>query len=202
MENFSNGYLDATVKAIHNFKAFDSQKNEIDYKDAIRLVVSQILDIQSSSGKILFAGNGGSAGITSHLALDFWKNGKVKALAFNDPSLLTALGNDIGYEYVFSKPIEVFGEENDVVFAISSSGNSQNILNAAKMGKQRKCFVVTLSGFSLDNKLIGLGDINFYVDSSSYGIVEVLHTLIIHNVLDQKLYEADKINIYNKNLPL
>lgn len=202
MENFSTSYLNATINSINSFKVFDSQKNELTYHDAISLVVSKIIDLQVHNGKILFAGNGGSAGITSHLALDFWKNGMVKALAFNDPSLLTALGNDLGYEYVFSKPIEVFGEENDVVFAISSSGNSQNILNAAKMGKERKCFVVTLSGFSTENKLIGLGDINFFVDSSSYGLVEVLHTLIIHNVLDQKLYESDKINIYNKNLPL
>ncbi len=201
MENFTPTYLSTTKNCIDNFAAFQNEQ-QINYEKAMSIVVEKIIAVQKNNGKILFAGNGGSAGITSHLALDFWKNGQVKAMAFNDPSLLTALGNDIGYENVFSKPIEVFAEENDIVIAISSSGNSQNIINAAKKGKEKNCFVVTLSGFSTDNKLIGIGDINFYVDSSSYGIVEVLHTLIIHNMLDEKLYTNDKINIYHKNMPL
>ena len=150
----------------------------------------------------MLVGNGGSAGITSHMALDFWKNGKVKALAFNDPSLLTALGNDIGYEFVFSKSVEMFGDKGDLLIAISSSGNSPNIINASIEARNKGCKVITLSGFSLDNKLIKLGDYNFYVDSYSYGIVEVLHTLMIHNLLDEKLYSIDNIDIHNKNTPI
>ena len=201
MNNFTPEYLSKTIKSIENFKAFKIE-DEIPYQKAVLEVVNEILIVQRDSKKIMLVGNGGSAGITSHMALDFWKNGKVKALAFNDPSLLTALGNDIGYEFVFSKSVEMFGDKGDLLIAISSSGNSPNIINASIEARNKGCKVITLSGFSLDNKLIKLGDYNFYVDSYSYGIVEVLHTLMIHNLLDEKLYSIDNIDIHNKNTPI
>lgn len=201
MNDFTLEYLSKTITCIEKFKAFKNE-TEISYSQAVSDVVEEISVLQQLSKKIMLVGNGGSAGITSHMALDFWKNSKVKAMAFNDSSLLTALGNDIGYEYVFSKSIEMFGDSGDLLIAISSSGNSPNILNAAIEAKKRKCKIITLSGFSNENSLIKLGDYNFYVESKSYGIVEVLHTLIIHNILDYKLYTLDKIDIHNKNTPL
>ena len=117
----------------------------------------------------------GSAAIASHMALDFWKNANVKAVAFNDASLLTALANDYSYAEVFSKSIEVFGDAGDALMAISASGNSQNIVNAAVSAKQKDIDVITFSGFSLDNKLKQQGAINFYVPSESYGLVETAH---------------------------
>lgn len=118
------------------------------------------------------------------MAIDFWKNGRIKATAFNDSSLLTCIANDYGYEYVFEKPIEMFADEGDVLFAISSSGNSKNILNGTDMAVKKNCAVITLSGFKEENPLRLKGVINFYVPSNIYGIVELVHQHICHLILD------------------
>jgi D-sedoheptulose 7-phosphate isomerase len=137
-----------------------------------------------AGNKIMFVGNGGSAGICSHLAIDFSKNGGLRAMAFNDPSALTCLGNDLGYENVFAKQIEFHGRAGDLLVAISSSGRSQNILNAAKAARAVNCMIVTFSGFTDDNDLRSAGDVNFFVRSKEYGFVEVAHLALCHAVLD------------------
>jgi D-sedoheptulose 7-phosphate isomerase len=83
----------------------------------------------------------------------------------------------------------MFADEGDIVIAISSSGNSENIINASKMAKEKGCFLVTMSGFENDNKLIKLGDINFYLDNCSYGIVEIGHSMISHFIIDKYIAE-------------
>lgn len=141
-------------------------------------------DAHDGGNKIIFIGNGGSAGISSHLAIDFSKNGGLRALAFNDASALTCLGNDLGYENVFAKQIEFHGRPGDLLIGISSSGRSSNILNAVKMARSRDIKVVTFSGFTPDNALRGVGDVNFFVASKEYGFVEVAHLALCHAVLD------------------
>jgi D-sedoheptulose 7-phosphate isomerase len=105
-------------------------------------------------------------------------------LAFNDPAFLTCLGNDLGFDQIFSKQIEMFAQPGDMLIAISSSGNSQNILNGALAAKKRGCWVMTLSGFTPDNLLRNLGDINVYVPSAEYGFVEITHLAVCHAMLD------------------
>ena len=140
---------------------------------------------QTSSGKkLIFIGNGASASISSHMATDYWKNGGMRAVTFNDPALLTCLSNDCGYENVFGKSIEMFADEGDVLIAISSSGKSENILNGVRAARDKGAKVVTLSGFSPDNPLRFTGDINFFVPSGDYGPVEVIHLSITHCILD------------------
>ena len=134
---------------------------------------------------VYFIGNGGSAGIASHMAADFMKNGGFKAMCFNDPALLTCLGNDLGYENVFSEPVRRFAQAGDLLFAISSSGRSSNIINAAMQANVSGMVVVTLSGFDRDNPLRKLGTINFYVPSHAYGVVEISHLAICHEILDR-----------------
>ncbi|MFN8310693.1 MAG: SIS domain-containing protein [Chitinophagales bacterium] len=179
-----------------------AENNHVSYAEGIERAVALVQKCQQEQKKIMLIGNGGSAGITSHMAIDFWKNGKVKATAFNDASLLTCLSNDYSYDEVFVKPIEMFGEPGDLLFAISSSGNSANIVNAAKAASAKGIHVVTFSGFQADNKLRAAGVINFFVPAFSYGFVEVLHNYIIHCILDAKLYCHDKVNIFHKNQPL
>tara|TARA_B100000315_G_C14481123_1_gene542960 strand:+ start:353 stop:931 length:579 start_codon:yes stop_codon:yes gene_type:complete len=137
-----------------------------------------------SDNKIMFIGNGASASISSHMATDFWKNGEIEALAFNDSSLLTCISNDYGYEHVFEKPIDMFAKKEDIVFAISSSGESENIVRGVNAARLNECRVITLSGFKSDNILSAMGDINFYVPSRKYGPVEVIHHSICHCILD------------------
>lgn len=149
--------------------------------DAVKIITSQI----ERGRKLVFIGNGGSASIASHMAIDFWKNGGMKAICFNDSAQLTCIGNDYGYEYVFEKPIRMFAGDGDVLVAISSSGRSQNILNAVGAAKEVSCKIITMSGFKVDNPLRNIGsDLNFYVPSLSYGIVEIAHLSLCHCMVD------------------
>ena len=105
------------------------------FDDAIRRVRAA----HAAGNTLIFIGNGGSAAIASHMAIDFTKNGGIRAVAMNDASALTCLSNDLGYERVFAKQIEMHARAGDVLIAISSSGNSENILCAWRGARQRLC---------------------------------------------------------------
>lgn len=137
--------------------------------------------------KLMFIGNGGSAGISSHCAIDYSKNGGMRSTAFNDGAALTCLGNDLGYENVFAKQVDLHARTGDALIAISSSGKSPNILNAVGVARERGCFILTLSGFGADNPLRRLGDQNYYVNSGEYGFVEITHLALIHAILDLEM---------------
>ena len=141
--------------------------------------------VEKTHKKVILVGNGGSAAIASHQAVDLWKNGGIRAVAFNDASLLTCIGNDYGYPFIFSKPIEMFADPGDLLIVISSSGKSVNILNSVEAGRKAGCSVIGLSGFDQGNPLSKLCDVNFYLSSHSYGIVEVGHLLLIHAFIDE-----------------
>ncbi|MDP2922724.1 MAG: SIS domain-containing protein [Candidatus Omnitrophota bacterium] len=168
-----------------------SKNKNVSLDKAITDIVNIIAACNVNENKVIFVGNGGSAAIASHTTTDFLKNAKIPAMAFSDVSLLTCLSNDLGYENVFKKPIEMLAKKDDIIFAISSSGSSQNILNAVNAAKNKGCFVVTLSGFKKNNPLRNLGDINFYVPSDSYGYVELSHSIICHCISD---YLIEKVN--------
>lgn len=159
-----------------------SQSLETGMEEAVKIVAEQ----GNKRKKIIFIGNGGSAAIASHQSVDYWKNGGMRAIAFNDTSLLTCIGNDYGYPFVFEKPIEMFADPGDVLIAISSSGKSDNILNGVKMAKKKGLIAITLSGFKPDNPLRSLGDINFYVPAptGAYGFVEIAHLALCHCIVD------------------
>lgn len=134
--------------------------------------------------RIIFIGNGGSAAIASHMAADWMKNGRMPTMCFNDASALTCISNDLGYENVFSLPLQYHARLGDVLFAISSSGESESVLNAVNWARENRLNVVTLSGFDPQNRLRGKGGVNFYVPSRSYGTVEISHLAILHGLLE------------------
>jgi len=202
IKKFVQQYSGQFEKLVNSFEVTGDFGKKISFADGIDEAVQMIRNIQEKNKKVMMVGNGGSAGIASHQAVDYWKNGGVRATAFNDSSLLTCISNDFSYAEVFSKPIEKFGDKGDAVFCISSSGGSKNILNAAEQAKKSGCSVVTFSGFKPDNPLRKMGDLNFFVPSFSYGYVEILHLFIIHAILDAKLYCVNKVDVFNKNLPL
>ena len=151
--------------------------------------VCSLIRLKADSGrKLMFIGNGASAAISSHMATDCWKNGGIRAVAFNDGPLLTCVSNDYGYKYVFEKPIEMFADNGDILFAISSSGKSENILKGVHAAKSKECNVITLSGFKDDNPLSVMGDYNFFVPSQHYGSVEIIHHAICHSILDSIIH--------------
>ena len=164
--------------------ASSASGHALDMADAVNDVMGLARGAHASGNKVIFVGNGGSAAIASHMATDYSKNGNVRSLALNDSSMLTCLGNDLGYERVFAKQIELHARPGDLVIAISSSGRSANIINAVAAARAAGCRVVTFSGFKPDNPLRGLGDINFYIASDRYGFVEIGHLTICHAILD------------------
>jgi D-sedoheptulose 7-phosphate isomerase len=161
-----------------------SSGTRMDFGDAVDWAMHRAQAVHAAGNKLIFVGNGGSAAIASHMATDYSKNGGVRSLALNDPSMLTCLGNDLGYDRVFAKQIELHAHEGDLVIAISSSGRSPNILNAVDAASAAGCSVITLSGFRRDNPLRGKGEVNFYIGSDRYGFVEIGHLTICHAVLD------------------
>jgi D-sedoheptulose 7-phosphate isomerase len=153
---------------------------EVAFDQAARFLCNATM----GDNKIIFIGNGGSAGIASHMAIDYSKNGGLRALAFNDAAALTCLGNDLGYDRVFEHQIQMHARAGDIVAAISSSGRSDNILRAVDAASRMGCRVITFSGFTPDNPLRGKGDVNFYLASDKYGFIEVGHLALIHALLD------------------
>lgn len=156
----------------------------IDRDAAVGEFIDQARATQADGGRVWFIGNGGSAAIASHMANDFTKNGGIRSAAVTDPSVLTCLANDFGYEQVYAKALEFQAGPRDGVVAISSSGNSPNIVNAVASARRLGCWITTLSGFQPTNTLRSLGDLNFYIRSENYGTVEVGHLILLHAILD------------------
>jgi D-sedoheptulose 7-phosphate isomerase len=183
----------AELKAIlDNLSVIGRQEEpvELGLETGVRQIMSIFQDSAASGGKLIFIGNGGSAAIAGHMALDYWKNGGIPAICFNDGAQLTCLGNDYGYEAVFARPITFFARREDTLVAISSSGQSANILNGVAAAKTTGCRIVTLSGFSPLNPLRSKGDLNVYTSAKEYGFVELSHEVVLHMILD--LLAADR----------
>jgi D-sedoheptulose 7-phosphate isomerase len=156
----------------------------VEFADAATALMARARATHAAGNKLIFVGNGGSAAIASHMATDYSKNGGVRSLALNDASMLTCLGNDLGYDRVFAKQLELHARRGDLVIAISSSGRSANILHAVDAAAAAGCTIATMSGFTPDNPLRRKGEWNFYVASDRYGFVEIGHLTICHAVLD------------------
>lgn len=180
-------YFNTLAAVTQQAEITDGNGKRIARADAYALATREVRAVHNAGNKLMFIGNGGSAGIASHMAIDYSKNGGIRSLAFNDGAALTCLGNDLGYENVFAKQIELHARAGDVLVAISSSGQSMNILKAADAARERGCKVYTFSGFKADNPLRNYGDLNFYVGSSEYGFVEISHLALIHSILDLEM---------------
>jgi D-sedoheptulose 7-phosphate isomerase len=195
MKDFPGIYFKRLAELMDSTAVTDREGRDVGMEDGWQLACGLISRVEKEGRKVMFIGNGGSAGIASHMAIDFWKNGGISATAFNDPSLLTCIGNDYGYEHVFEKPVEQFGQEGDLLIAISSSGRSRNIILGVEAARKRNCGVITMSGFGEDNNLRTLGDINFYVSSGAYGPVEVIHQALCHCLLDSVMVDDGKLKL-------
>jgi len=177
-------YFDELRRLANAVETTDHGGRQVGRNDGFEWAIKTGRRVTAESGKLIFIGNGGSAGIASHLAIDFAKNGGMRAIALNDAAALTCLGNDFGYEQVFAKQLEWQARPGDMLVAISSSGRSPNILNAAVQARSSGCAIVTFSGFDTDNPLRATGDMNFYVASHHYGLVEISHLSLCHAILD------------------
>jgi D-sedoheptulose 7-phosphate isomerase len=165
------------------FEMLSNKTSSINYESLIE-VAKRINSVNLSKGKILLIGNGGSAAIASHVTIDLTKAANIRSINFNEGSFLTCFSNDYGYEYWAEKAIEFYADKGDLVIVISSSGQSKNIINAALKAKKMSLGLITLSGFSKDNPLRSIGDINLWVDSEHYNVVETAHQAWLLSVVD------------------
>ena len=195
MDNFASNYYEILNRTVKSAIVTERGGSALSLEEGVAGACRIIVESTSSDGTVMFIGNGGSSAISSHMTIDFWKNGGMKAFAFNDTAQLTCLGNDFGYKHVFEKPIEMFAQKGDVLIAISSSGKSPNILAGVEAARKRGCAVITMSGFSSDNPLRSAGDINFYLPSSNYGPVEILHHSLCHCILDRIMVSQGKLKL-------
>jgi len=165
-----------------------SQYNEILYnKDVHNKIIKMkevLVNAKRKGNKVIFAGNGASASISSHASVDFTKQADIRSINFNEANLLTAFSNDYGYEKWLTKALEFYADPGDVIVLISSSGNSSNVVNAANYAKSKEYTVITYTGFDLNNPLKKLGDINFWVNSKGYNIIECVHQIWLLAVCD------------------
>lgn len=152
--------------------------------DQIEAFSDILLQAKANGKKVIFAGNGASASIASHGAVDFTKQAKVRAINFNEANLITAFSNDYGYENWVARALECWADDGDVVVLISSSGRSPNVVNAAQYARTRGLKVVTFTGFDTDNPLKTQGELNFWVDSRAYNVIENVHQTWITAVCD------------------
>ena len=159
-------------------------ENLINISEVELLKAINLIKKVPKKNKIIIIGNGGSAAMASHVAVDFTKVAKIRATNFNEPDLITCFANDYGYNNVFEKAIELYSLRGDLLIAISSSGKSQNIIKAVKRAKKMKLKVITFSGFSSNNPLSKEGNINFWVNSKAYNIVEMAHHTLLLAIVD------------------
>ncbi len=159
------------------------------------LVMEHLYKLKQCNNRLYIVGNGGSAAVASHALVDFVNVAKIDAQVLHESSLLTCIANDYGYDVAYARVLSDFMKTEDILIAISSSGKSLNICNAVKAAKEKNAIVITLTGFSEGNPLRQLGDVNFWLDSSDYGYVEVGHQFILHNL-------SDRFGVESRNLQL
>ena len=144
-----------------------------------------LVSVKKNNKKIMIFGNGGSAAIASHVSVDLTKNANIRSVNFNEADLITCFANDYGYERWVEKAIDFYADNEDVVILISSSGKSQNMINACKAARSNKVSkIITFTGHNKDNPLSKLGDINFWIDSKAYNFVENTHQVWLLTIVD------------------
>ena len=176
---------------IKYLKTYNSLVVDAAIVDNLVKIKSLFKSTSKKGGKIILAGNGGSAAMASHVAVDITKNTGIRAVTFNEYDLITCLANDYGYENWISKAIELYHNPKDVIVLISASGQSINVVNAATKSKELGLTVITFSGFNSNNPLHKLGNINLWVDSKIYNIVEMTHHIWLLAIVDMIISNTD-----------
>ncbi len=180
MTEFLDGYFDQ-----YRQLAFGK-----DIYEPIKLFRDLAAATRDKGGKMMFAGNGASASLSEHGAVDFTKQGGVRSITFHDPNLITCFANDFGYDHWMAKAIEHHAKPEDAVVLISVSGTSPSVVNAAKYARSVSLPVVSFTGRDADNPLKELSDIALYVPSHAYNVVESIHGIWLTAAIDLMIGEA------------
>ena len=140
----------------------------------------------SNYKRIIVLGNGGSNSVASHISQDYMKFHGKKVSILSDPSMITMLTNDFGYDWAYQKFLEYYVEKDTLVVIMSSGGESDNMINCMNWCEENKVSYGVLTGFSPDNTIRKTAKNslwNYYIASDSYGVVECVHQIFLHGVI-------------------
>lgn len=202
MENkYYSNYFKSITQGLEESKYYTNQQlSEPDL--FFKTVKDNLKKLRETKSKIYFFGNGASAAFANHMALDFSKNGKILSRSLSDSALLTALANDYSYENAMLEYLKIEGvTKEDLVITISSSGNSPNVISVLNYCKNNNINTLALSGLKNDNKSIEIADHSIYVPMKTYGMVECIHQIFLHLILDDSMevFEWDRSEFQNMN---
>lgn len=158
-----------------------------DITDVVAKSAQLCINCLKSGGKILLMGNGGSAADAQHIAAELVGRYKVDrkgllAIALNtDTSIITSIGNDFGYEYIFSRQVEALANKRDLVIGISTSGKSRNVINGLKLASKYKCKTIGFTGLD-GGEMNKICDINIIVPSEDTARIQEMHIVIGHTI--------------------
>lgn len=165
---------------------------DLDADAAMAVWLDLTLAVRRAGRVIYLIGNGASASMASHISADLAKNGRLHTQVFTDLSLITAMANDNGYENVYAVPLGDRMRPGDMLVAISSSGNSPNIVAGVRRAASLGCETVTLTAMGEDNLLRRLGSLALWVPAETYGMAETCHAAVLHHWVDRVVESADR----------
>jgi D-sedoheptulose 7-phosphate isomerase len=169
--------LDAT--AVTN-----AEGGAVELASATMCIVVDARRAHDSGAKLIFVGVGSDAGSASHMAVDFCKNGNVRALSFDIATFITCLGNDLGFENLFAKQFELHGRPGDIAIVIGGRGTDATILNAARAARQQGLKVITTVASLGPSPLSALGDLNFKLPTDRSDLATIAQLALCHSWVD------------------
>ena len=200
--NYYLNYFKSISQGLEDSKYYlDQQLSEPDV--FFKAIKGILLKLRETKNKIYFFGNGASAAFANHMALDFSKNGKILSRSLSDSAYLTALSNDYSYENALVEFLKIEGvAKEDLIVTISSSGNSPNIVNVLNYCKENNLNSLAFSGLKEGNKSIEIANYSVYVPLKTYGMVECIHQILLHLILDEsmEIFEWDRDEFQNMNV--
>ncbi len=186
-------FFSRVCQVLQDTQPTDHTQRPLELDHAADLAVQRLLRAADAGNTVYILGNGGSASIAGHLELDLSNRANIRARSFLHAPAITALANDHGYNNAYARLLDTHLHPGDALITISSSGNSQNMINAVEVARKHDAgFVLTLTGFDKHNALRTLGDLNFYCPSKDYGEVEVAHQSIAHYLTDRCVAERNR----------
>ena len=181
----TNQVANQFLQALETLQQFNTPENFEKIVDAGKIMVSSL----QSNGKIISCGNGGSMCDAMHFAEELtgrYRNDRpsIAAIAISDPSHISCVANDYGFEYIFSRYIESIGKKGDVLLAISTSGNSKNVVNAIQAAREKEMLVIGLTG-KTGGDMATLCDVEIRAPHSEYADrAQEIHIKVIHALID------------------
>ena len=177
-------YLKDMTETLGAITVTDQDGVTLDTDEGFARLAGWVRTCATGRCRVYFVGNGASASMACHFSTDLAKNSCAPTEVFTDPSLITATGNDMGYDETFAYPLKQRMAPGEVLIAISSSGNSPNTVKAMATARELGGRSVSFTAMKPDNTMRAMGDLNFFVPTTTYGMAESAHAVMLHHLID------------------